>query len=215
MGDWITFLVEYLRQHSLWFLGILIILQNNGAPFSSSILVMAAGTLAYYGEFSLPVLWGSVWIYAVIGDSTSFWLWRKASTPLLARFPRLKSLVDPAFQKAELYQNRYGKMAILLTRFPFSALGTFVNIFAAMTNFKYPAFLVSCTLGQILWASFYLGLGYWFGDYWEQISLVISYTGHLGLLILALVVVLYLAIRFVKKRGAKGGEMLVIRPRKK
>lgn len=204
MIDLIILLVEYLRQHSLWLLGILIVLQNNGVPFNSSIMVMTTGVLAYYGEFSLTVLWVSVWLSAVLGDSTSFWLWRKAGPALIERFPRLKARVDPALETTERYQNRYGQMTVFLSRFPFSALGTFVNIFAAMSKFNFPAFLASVALGQLLWASFYLALGYWFGDYWEQVSEVINNTGRLGILLLALIIVMYFIARHMKMQKAGG-----------
>lgn len=203
MNDTIILLIEFLRQHKLWFLGSLLILQNNGIPLGSNLIVMATGALAFYGEFSLPVLWGFIWLFSLLGDSLSYWIWQNLGKYLLLRFPKVNYMLTPGLQKAEKYHARYGKLSIIITRFPLSALGTFVNISAGTTDFRFSIFFVAAALGELLWCSFYLGLGYWFGDSWEQAALLVSQFGQLGLLVLALMLTTYFANKLHSKYISK------------
>lgn len=203
MNDTIILLIEFFRQHKLWFLGSLLILQNNGIPLGSNLIVMATGALAFYGEFSLPVLLGCIWFFSLLGDSLSYWIWQNLGKYFLLRFPRVNHVLTPGLQKAEKYHARYGKMSIIISRFPLSALGTFVNISAGTTDFRFSIFFVAAALGELLWSSFYLGLGYWFGDSWEQAALLVSQFGQLGLLVLALILATYIAKKLYSKYISK------------
>ncbi|MDF9409533.1 VTT domain-containing protein [Pelotomaculum isophthalicicum JI] len=193
MNDYIILLIEFFRQYNLWFLGSLLILQNNGIPLGSNLIVMASGALAFYGEFSLLELLGAIWLFSLLGDILSYWLWQNLGKYILSRFPMINNFLKPGLQKAADYHHRYGKTAIVISRFPLSALGTFVNAFAGITDFKFCIFFVTTAIGELLWSCFYLGLGYWFSDSWEQTALLVSQIGQLGLLIFVLVVITYIA----------------------
>jgi len=62
---------------------------------------------------------------------------------------------------------------------------------------------VAAALGDLLWSSFYLALGYWFVDSWEQVALLVSQFGQLGFLVLALVLVIYIAKKLFSKYISK------------
>jgi membrane-associated protein len=195
MSDFIAILIEFVRQHELWFLGSLLILQNNGVPLASSLVVMASGAMAYTGEFSLPVLVFYVWLFSLLGDVTCYWLWRGIDKHVVHRSRRVKQAVGKWLDKAEGYYDRYGKLTVFTTRFPFSALGTVVNVFAGATGYSFSMFFITGAVGQLIWSIFYLGLGYLFSDSWEQLALVISQSGWLMAIILALIIAAYSARR--------------------
>lgn len=193
MSDFIVILIEFVRQHELWFLGILLVLQNNGVPLASSLVVMASGAMAFYGEFSLPSLVFYVWLFSLLGDISSYWLWRSIDKYVVHRYQRINLAVGKWLERAEKYYNRYGKMTVFTTRFPFSALGTVVNVFAGATGYSFIMFFMAAALGELVWAFFYLGLGYLFSDSWDQMALVISQSGWLLAIIFALIVAAYMA----------------------
>lgn len=201
MSDFVVLLIEFVRQHHLWFLGSLLILQNNGLPLGSNLVVMASGALAFYGEFSLPVLGVFAWFFSLLGDTLSYWLWHSINKYVLHRFPRLDQSITTGLKRAEKYHTRYGKMTVVTTRFPLSALGTVINVFAGISGYSFMMFFVMAALGELLWVSFYLGLGYLFGDSWEQLALVISQSGWLLVIILALVLAGYIARRICLKKS--------------
>lgn len=195
MNDSIVIIIEFVRQHEIWFLGILLVLQNNGVPLASSLVVMASGAMAYTGEFSLPVLGFYVWLFSLLGDVSSYWLWRGIDKHVVHRSRRVNQAVGKWLDKAEGYYERYGKLTVFTTRFPFSPLGTVVNVFAGATGYNFILFFITVAVGQLIWSIFYLGLGYLFSDSWEQLALVISQSGWLVAIILALIIAAYSARR--------------------
>jgi membrane-associated protein len=201
MSDYIVHLVEFVRQHEIWFLGSLLVLQNNGVPLASSLVVMASGAMAYTGEFSLPILGFYVWLFSLLGDVSSYWLWRGIDKHVVHRSRRVNQAVGKWLEKAEGYYDRYGRLTVFTTRFPFSALGTVVNVFAGATGYNFILFFITVAVGQLIWSIFYLGLGYLFSDSWEQLALVISQSGWLMTIVGALVFAAYLARKMCLKRS--------------
>lgn len=201
MSDFIVILVEFVKQNEIWFLGSMLVLQNNGVPLASSLVVMATGAMAYTGEFSLPVLGFYVWLFSILGDVSSYWLWRVIDRNVVHRFRRINRAVGKWLEKAEGYYDRYGKLTVFTTRFPFSALGTVVNVFAGTTGYNFILFFITVAAGQLIWSIFYLGLGYLFSDSWEQLALVISQSGWLMAIILALIIAAYTARRIHLKNS--------------
>jgi len=202
MSDLFILLVELFRHYNVLFLAGLILLQNNGIPVGANFLVIVSGAFAYGGEFNIAILLGQVWFFTLLGDSLSYWLWRKGGGYLKSKYPRLGSRIDSGVSKADAYFDKYGKITVFFTRFPLSALGPLVNISAGTSKFNYKVFLVYAFLGEFLWVSFNLGIGYWFGDSVEQIATLINQMGVLTLLIVALVVIAFLSRQLYKAKRA-------------
>ncbi len=200
MSDFLLLLVELFRNYNVLFLGGLIILQNNGIPVGANFLVIVSGAFAYAGEFNLWQLWGQVWLFTLLGDSLSYWMWRKGGKYLKIKYPRLWTKVEPGIAKADRHFEKYGKITVFFTRFPVSALGPFVNISAGTSLYNYQIFFTYAMLGEFLWVSFNLGIGYWFGDSAEQIASIISQFSMLTFLIIALLVIAYFARLFLQAK---------------
>jgi membrane-associated protein len=200
MSDFIILLVELFRQYNVLFLGVLIVLQNNGIPVGANFLVIVAGAFAYAGEFNLLALWGEVWFFTLLGDSLSYWLWRKGGSYLISKYPRIHAHIEPGIERANHFFDKHGKITVFFTRFPLSAMGPLVNISAGTSRFNYKIFVVYAFLGEFLWVSFNLGVGYWFGDSVEQIASIISQFGQLTVLLLILLGLVYFTKVFLKSK---------------
>lgn len=203
MNDLIILLIEYFRLYSVWFLGIVVILQFNGVPLGANLVVIASGVLAYSGEFNILALLGEVWLFTVLGDSLSFLIWKRIGGKIFLKFPYVKKLFSVGLQKAEGYYARHGKLTILITRFPVSALGPVVNITAGTARLRFYSFLMPAVFGDFLWTAFNLGVGYWFGDSWEEVAMLVSQFGILTVLFLSLLVAAYLLKRIISKKKTK------------
>lgn len=79
-------------------------------------------------------------------------------------------------------------------------MGPFVNAAAGIAAFRMRYFILFAVLGEFLWSSIYLGLGYWFGDSWESIVPIITQVSEIlvGLIILGIIV--HLFIKTLKKK---------------
>jgi len=200
MSDILDVTIEFFRQYNIIFLAVLIMIQGIGVPIGSGVLVMASGAFAFAGEFNVFLLFAEVWLFTSIGDSVGYWTWRRFGKFILKTFPRVQKYLDPKLQKTGIFFKNRGQVAIIMTRFPLSALGALVNATAGITKYNFRHFILTAVIGQFLWVAVYLGLGYWFGDAWETISDMITQFGLLLGLIILTIVVIYFSYRMLFKR---------------
>lgn len=200
MSDFIILLVELFRQYNVLFLGVLILLQNNGIPVGANFLVIVAGAFAYTGEFNLWALWGEVWFFTLLGDSLSYWLWRRGGRHLILKYPGIHARIEPGMARANQFFDKHGKITVLITRFPLSAMGPLVNITAGSSRYNFKLFLAYALVGELLWVSFNIGVGYWFGNSFEQVASIISQFGELTVLICILLAIVYFTNYYLKAK---------------
>jgi membrane-associated protein len=191
MLDW---LIQYFLIYNIPVLGVTIILQSNAIPTGSNFLVIAAGALAYAGDFSLLYLLLWVWLFNVIGDSLGYWIFKGYGRYILEKFRLSRRLLNYSLRKSARYMEKYGQASIIITRFPLSGLGAPMNFLTGLTGYGYGRFLLAIVPGELLWTMFNLGLGYWFGDAWESIGNTVNQYMQWIISVGALALVLYLLI---------------------
>ena len=80
-------------------------------------VVIAGGVIAGQGEIELIPLIGLVWVCAVLGDTTSFYIGRRLGRSFLERHgPRVK-ITHERLEQVEGYFDRHGGKTILIGRF--------------------------------------------------------------------------------------------------
>ena len=80
-------------------------------------VVIAGGVIAGQGEIELIPLIGLVWVCAVLGDTTSFYIGRRLGREFLERHgPRVK-ITHERLEQVEGYFDRHGGKTILIGRF--------------------------------------------------------------------------------------------------
>lgn len=190
--DW---LIIYFRMYGIPVLGGTILLQCNGIPTGANLLVIAAGAFAYAGEFNMIPLFFWVWIFNIIGDSVGYYLWNKYGAYLIKKRNWVERLLAAPLLKAKHYLERYGQSSLLITRFPISGLGPSMNILSGLTGYNYSRFLIAIVPGEFLWTSFNLGMGYWFGDSWETVGIIMNQYLSWILSVAALLLVIYVLLK--------------------
>jgi len=169
--DW---LITFFRMYGIPVLGGALLLQSNGIPTGANFLVIAAGAFAYAGEFNMLALFIWVWLFNIIGDSVGYHLWNSFGARLLEKLTYVKRLLSSPLIKAAHYLQKYGQSSLLFTRFPVSALGPTMNILSGLTGYSYRRFLIAIVPGEFIWTGFNLGMGYWFGDSWETVGIIMN-----------------------------------------
>jgi membrane protein DedA with SNARE-associated domain len=132
-------------------------------------VVIAGGVIAGQGEIELVPLIGLVWICAVLGDTTSFYLGRKLGRRFLERHgPKLK-ITPERLTTVESYFGRHGGKTILIGRFIglVRALAPFI---AGTSGVPYRRFVPYSILGTGLWATTFCVLGYIFWRSFDQVA---------------------------------------------
>jgi membrane protein DedA with SNARE-associated domain/membrane-associated phospholipid phosphatase len=137
-------------------------------------VVIAGGVVAGQGEIELLPLIGLVWLCAVLGDTTSFYIGRRLGRTFLERHgPRVK-ITEERLQMVESYFDRYGGRTILIGRFIglVRALAPFI---AGSSGLSYRRFIPYSIVGTGLWATAFCVLGYVF---WQSFDKVAKLAGQ-------------------------------------
>jgi membrane protein DedA with SNARE-associated domain/membrane-associated phospholipid phosphatase len=132
-------------------------------------VVIAGGVVAGQGEIQLLPLIGLVWLCAVLGDTTSFFVGRRLGRKFLERHgPRVK-ITEERLQQVESYFERHGGKTILIGRFIglVRALAPFI---AGSSGLPYRRFIPYSIVGTGLWATVFCVLGYVFWQSFDQVA---------------------------------------------
>jgi membrane-associated protein len=164
-------------------------------PVPASLMMLAGGAFAAAGDLELATLVLAAWAGAILGDQTGFHLgaWveqrlgKRAATKALAA--RARDLVS--------HRPRF---AIFITRWLLSPLGPYANIAAGAAGMNWLTFTLAAALGEAVWVTLYVGLGYAFGSEYDRIATLASNLSGL----LASGFVAWLIFRRFGRRPARG-----------
>ena len=196
MSVFLPYLINWLQEYGYPLLWLLVFVAAVGVPLPTSLLLLAAGAFAALGDFQI-VLLGIVAISAsTCGDNLGFLIGRRWGSRVLNWLEHSgQRLISPRIlASARSRFQRGGGWAILLSRFPFSALGGVVNLLAGAELYPYRRFLLFDVSGELLSAGVPLSLGFIFGASWEAVGDIL---GSFSLLLLGILAAVYLSIRLL------------------
>ena len=194
LGSWTYLLVGGLAfLETGAFVGLL-------APGETTILV--GGVVAGQGEIDIVALVALVWVCAVAGDLTSFYLGRRLGRGFLEQHGGRVSITPERLVKVEDFFEKHGGKAILLGRFV-GLIRAIAPFLAGSSGMPLRRFLPYDVIGAGLWGATFCMLGYLF---WQSFGTVLDYakTGALALgstiVVVTAVVVLVRLVRVPANR---------------
>jgi membrane protein DedA with SNARE-associated domain/membrane-associated phospholipid phosphatase len=137
-------------------------------------VVIAGGVVAGQGTIQLIPLIGLVWICAVLGDTTSFYIGRRLGRGFLERHGARVKITHERLEQVDGYFERHGGKTILIGRFIglVRALAPFI---AGSSGLAYRRFIPYSIVGTGLWATIFCVLGYVF---WRSFDKVVDIAGQ-------------------------------------
>jgi membrane protein DedA with SNARE-associated domain/membrane-associated phospholipid phosphatase len=132
-------------------------------------IVLAGGVIAGQGEIDLIPLIGLVWVCAVLGDTTSFFIGHRLGRRFLEKHgPRVK-ITHERLEQVEGYFDRFGGRTILIGRFIglVRALAPFI---AGSSGLAYRRFIPYSIVGCGLWSTTFCVLGYVFWRSFDKVA---------------------------------------------
>jgi membrane protein DedA with SNARE-associated domain len=134
-----------------------------GLPIPTSAMMLAAGAFVASGDMGLWPVVAAALVGAVVGDQIGYFAGRFGGEPLWQRFrerPKLRPTMDRA--QEELRRRALG--AVIVSRFPLSALGPWINLAAGATRVPWARFSLGVMSGDAVWVGIYLVGGAYFAD---------------------------------------------------
>jgi membrane-associated protein len=123
-------------------------------------LLFAAGAVSALGSLHVLAVWGVLLAAAVLGDNANYWIGRKIGTRLAAH----RRIVKPEhIDRTHRFFEKYGRSAIILARFV-PIVRTFTPFVAGLGRMTYRVYVPFDILGGLLWVSFFVFGGYFFGN---------------------------------------------------
>lgn len=155
-------------------------------PIPTSLVMLSAGAFVASGDLTAASVWLAAWGAAVLGDNTGYLIGRSGGAPVVARLERAPSRAK-VLARARAALDKNGGTGVFLSTWLFAPLGPYVNFVAGSVRMAWPRFALWDMAGEAIWVTFYLGLGYAFGDRVEQLASLLSNAS--GFLVAGLVAV--------------------------
>ncbi len=132
------------------------------APFlPGDSLLFAAGALAGLGYLNVFVLYVSLLVAAILGDSLNYWIGNKIGPRVFAR-ENSKIFKKEYLEKTREFYEKHGGKTIILARF-IPLIRTFAPFVAGVGKMDYKVFITYNIVGAILWVTSFVFAGYFFG----------------------------------------------------
>jgi membrane-associated protein len=127
-------------------------------------LLFTAGLFARLGYLNMASLVLLLFIAAVLGDNTNYWVGRKIGLKALQIKLKGKNIVKPEYlTKTHSFYETYGPKTIIMARFV-PIVRTFAPFVAGVAEMNYKKFLSFDILGGALWILSLTFAGYFLGE---------------------------------------------------
>ena len=124
-------------------------------------LLFTAGALAALGSLDVWVLFLTLALAAILGDTANYWIGKKIGPR--AFDGSIRFLKQDHLLKTEAFYEKHGKKTIILARFA-PIIRTFAPFVAGVGSMSYGVFLAYNVIGGALWVAICVFSGYFFGN---------------------------------------------------
>jgi len=178
-------LIDYLE------IFLLMIVESIGFPVPSEIILPLAGYYSSQGLTNPVYVIIISTLGSIVGSIVDYFIAFKLGIPFLHKYGKIFGLTSIKLNKLNLWFSKYGTFSVFIFRFvpEFRALISFPAGIASMQIVK---FLISTFLGNIIWDSILVWIGFAFPSSWELlISTVYRYLIYITIL-LVIGIILYI-----------------------
>lgn len=191
MTDW---MISALADYGVILLFLTTFFSCLAVPVPASLMMLTGGAFVATGDLPMVSSVLSALCGAVAGDFAGYQIASRGRSKLqrfMTRSPKRTSVMS----RADDFLTNWGGIGIFLSRWLFSPLGPYMNFasgVAAVPVWKFAAFGI---LGECVWVSLYVGLGYAFAD---NLSIASNLAGDVLGLLAAVCVMVGFGIWLVK-----------------
>jgi membrane protein DedA with SNARE-associated domain len=211
LGELLDAIVTWAQSivSSMGYLGLLMVmfLENVFPPIPSEVILPLAGSLALEGRFTLlgVTIVGSVGSVAgaLVFYGIGYLFGEHRVRVLMTRYGKWFLLSEEDFDRALAWFNRYGEKVIFFGRMV-PIVRSLISIPAGMAEMHLGVFGAYTAVGTALWSFLLAFAGYLLGRSWELVSEWVSRYEKATLVIGILAVLIFLVVRFFRRRRQVG-----------
>jgi membrane protein DedA with SNARE-associated domain len=190
-------ILAYVLIYKYWALFLITFIAAIILPIPPGTLLMASSAFANQGYLSFPLILIVASAGNILGDNVGYWLSRLYGKPILYRIGFKKIIESPRYKAIEKRLVKEPGWIIFISRFEvFSNLA--VNILSGIGQVPYGRYVLFEAPGEILQVVIYCSIGYFFGDAWQSINVVINKS--FAIIIVAAVLAIIIFWKKIKQR---------------
>ncbi len=200
----VTWLINYLMSAGAWvypLVSLLVVLDASlflGFLLPGEAPVIVGGVLAGRDALNLWGIGAVVALSATVGDSLSYLLGRWIGENRAVAWGHRSGITQEQMKRADKFFDRHGGKAVFAGRFA-SVFRPMVPFVAGATAMPYGRFLVFNAPAGLLWASLFVGLGYWAGEQWHDVA---KWVDRIGWLFITMLIA-FVIVRWFKNRKTR------------
>jgi len=194
-----TELIDLLSRYGLAAVFCNVLLEQIGLPIPALPLFVVAGAMAADGKLSAPGALGWAVLASLIADGVWFGLGRRQGERVLRTVCRISISPDTCVKRMEWLYERIGLPSLLFAKFV-PGYSTVAPPLAGALGAGMVAFLFFDAAGALLWAGSAIGAGMIFHRAIDRLLLLLEGLGSLGLGLVGIAFLAWVAYRFVERR---------------
>lgn len=197
-------LLAWISQYGYTGLFVLLVLGIAGLPIPDETLLVFSGYLISTGRWHPVPAFLSALGGSICGISVSYLLGRTLGHAAVERYGKFVHLTPQRLERVHQWFRRIGNWLLTIGYF---ILGVrhFTALVAGMSGLEFGIFARFAYFGAFVWVTFFLSLGYWFGENWRSIiPLAHRYTLPVAFLICGAVAVVWVFRIRANRRVALG-----------
>ncbi|NVO26852.1 DedA family protein [Donghicola sp. C2-DW-16] len=167
------FLFGLVTDYGVWVIFASCYLSCLLIPIPSSLMMLASGAMAAVGDMVLWQVALAAFAGAVLGDQSGYRIGRTAGDGL-GRLTKNSASRQKLLTRAHTTVEKHGGIGVFLSTWLFAPLGPWVNMVAGATRMNWVRFSFWDTLGEAIWVSAYVGLGYVFSTSFSAVGEILS-----------------------------------------
>ncbi len=161
--------IQFLIRYGYAVLFVWVLAEQMGVPIPAMPLLLAAGALAGLHQFSLVLAIGVAVAASLLSDTLWYEIGRLRGGRVLGLLCRISLEPDSCVRRTENVFARHGARPLLVAKFV-PGLNTVAPPLAAIIGMRRSRFLLFDSLGALVWAGTFVGLGYVFSGQLEQVA---------------------------------------------
>jgi len=142
-------------------------------PIPTSLMMLTGGAFVASGDLNIFSVGLAAYLGAVIGDQTGYFIGRTGGSALVARLAHAPARAA-VLKRADALIDKRGGMGVFLSTWLLAPLGPWVNFIAGATGLSWLRFTIWDVLGETVWVTVYVGLGYIFMDQIGTVAQIMS-----------------------------------------
>ena len=193
------FIFQWVAHYGYAAIFMLLVLGIVGLPVPDETLLVFSGYLVWRGNLkAIPVLIVA-FLGSACGITLSYVIGRTLGLGFVDKWGKYVHLTEARLDVVHSWFNRVGHWALFIGYY-IAGVRHFTAIVADTSSLEYRAFAAYAYSGAFVWVCTFLGLGFYFGERWQQILELV----HKNLQVVSIAVVgaavLFFAVRWMLRK---------------